>query len=43
MAKQDYRKVTISGAPDSSGGYDIKDIRRDINLFVNDALKSALT
>ena len=38
----EYSKLTITGAPDSYGGFDISDIRKDINRFVNDALKSAL-
>lgn len=38
----EYSKLTITGAPDNKGGFDISDIRKDINRFVNDALKSAL-
>lgn len=38
----EYSKFTITGAPDSSGGFDISNIRKDISRFVNDAVKSAL-
>lgn len=38
----EYRKVTITSLPNSNGEFDIKDIRRDLDSIVNNAIKSAL-
>lgn len=42
MAGNDYRMFTVTNLPDSSGQYDVKDIRRDISSLINNAIKSAL-
>lgn len=38
----DYRMFTVTSLPDSSGQFDVKDIRRDLSSLVNNAIKSAL-
>ena len=38
----EYRKITVTSLPDVKGQYDIKDIRRDLDSIVNNAIKSAL-
>ena len=42
MAMNDYRMFTVTSLPDSSGQFDVKDIRRDLSSLVNNAIKSAL-
>ena len=41
--RPEYRKITVTSQPDTTGEYDVKDIRRDLELFVNNAVKSVVT
>ena len=42
MAQTEYKKLTITSLPDNTGEYSVSTIRKDLNKFVNDAIKSAI-